>query len=431
MTFTQRLVVLDRDGVLNRMVQHSPGGEFQSPHSLAEVEILPGVPAAVARLTRAGFRVAIATNQPAAAKGEVSPELLEAIHAAVVKGAEAAGGHIDSSHLCRHRREDGCSCRKPLPGLLREALVALPGAAREHAWMVGDRATDVLAGAALGFHTALLGESLFPGDAELLRAGGAEPSFRGNDLPAFVDYLLERLVPAPPAIKLFSDGADLASLLEMAKNPNVAGFTTNPTLMRKAGVGDYVAFAREVLEHIQDRPISFEVFADEFEEMARQALLIASWAKNVYVKIPVTNTRGESSVRLVHELSVSRRVQVNVTALCTLDQVREVSQALAGGAPAVISVFAGRVADTGRDPVPHMREARAIIDAAKAPAELLWASPREVLNVLQAEQAGAHIITVPPDMLKKLALFGKDLGDYSLETVRMFHDDARAAGYTL
>ena len=431
MRFARRLVVLDRDGVLNRMVQHRPGGEFQSPHALSEVEVLPGVPAALARLTRAGLRVAIATNQPAAAKGEVSLDLLEAIHQAVVKGAEAEGGRIDSSHICRHRAEDGCSCRKPLPGLLREALVALPGATSEHAWMVGDRATDVLAGRALGFRTALLGVSLFPGDAELLRAEGAEPSFHGNDLPAFVDFLLEHLVPAQPAIKLFSDGAELASLLETAKDPRVAGFTTNPTLMRKAGISDYVAFAREVLKHIQDRPISFEVFADEFEEMARQARLIASWAKNVYVKIPITNTRGESSVQLVRELSVKARVQVNVTAMCTLDQVRDVSKALVGGAPAVISVLAGRVADTGRDPVPHMREARAIIDASKAPAELLWASPREVLNVLQAEQAGAHIITVPPDMLKKVALFGKDLDSYSLETVKMFHDDARAAGYTL
>jgi len=236
-------------------------------------------------------------------------------------------------------------------------------------------------------------------------------------------------VPTP--IKLFSDGADLASLLEMAKNPKIAGFTTNPTLMRKAGISDYVAFAKQVLEHIKDRPISFEVFADEFDQMASQARLIAAWAKNVYVKIPITNTRGESSLPLVKELSVNARVQVNVTAICTLEQVRGVSQALVGGAPAVISVFAGRVADTGRDPVPHMREARAIVDASQASAELLWASPRELLNIVQAEEAGAHIITVPPDMLKKLSLFGKDLGEYSLDTVKMFHNDAQAAGYTL
>jgi transaldolase len=235
----------------------------------------------------------------------------------------------------------------------------------------------------------------------------------------------------PQTIKLFSDGADLPSLLEMAKNPLISGFTTNPTLMRKAGVADYVAFAHQVLEHIKDRPISFEVFADEFPEMARQARAIAAWAPNVYVKIPITNTRGESSLPLVKELSTKGRVQLNVTAICTLEQVHGVTQALVGGAPAVVSVFAGRIADTGRDPVPYMKAARVICDESGAAAELLWASPRELLNIRQAEEAGAHIITVPPDMLKKLSLFGKSLGDYSLETVKMFHSDAAAAGYKL
>ncbi|HEY8943492.1 MAG TPA: transaldolase [Polyangiaceae bacterium] len=232
-------------------------------------------------------------------------------------------------------------------------------------------------------------------------------------------------------IKLFSDGADLGTLLEMAKNPAIAGFTTNPTLMRKAGVGDYGAFARQVLEAIRDRPISFEVFADEFGEMGTQARRIASWGSNVYVKIPITNTRGESSLPLIRELSVSSSVQINVTAVCTLQQVQGAATALSGGAPSVISVFAGRIADTGRDPMPLMAAARAIIDASGASAELLWASPRELLNIVQAEQAGAQIITVPPDMLKKLPLFGKDLAEYSLETVRMFRTDAEAAGYKL
>jgi transaldolase len=234
----------------------------------------------------------------------------------------------------------------------------------------------------------------------------------------------------PLSIKLFSDGADLPSLLEMAKNPAIAGFTTNPTLMRKAGVSDYAAFARQVLAEIRDRPISFEVFADEFEEMARQAKAIAAWGPNVYVKIPVTNTRGEPAYPLVRELSASG-VHLNVTALCTLEQVHAVTQALRGGAPSVVSVFAGRIADTGRDPIPLMKAARAICDASGAPAELLWASPRELLNIVQAEQAGAHIITVPPDMLKKMNLFGKDLIEFSLETVRMFHRDAEGAGYKL
>ena len=431
MTPGRFLVVLDRDGVLNRLVRHRADGLPESPHTLAEVELLPGVPAALARLTQAGIRLAIATNQPAAAKGEAGVEALDAIHATIVRTAESAGGRIESSHVCRHRAEDGCTCRKPRPGLLREALVAAPGASAARSWMVGDRATDVLAGRAVGFHTALLGASLFPGDAERLSLEGAEPSFRGTDLQAFVDHLLERFVPAPSTIKLFSDGADLASLLETAKNPRIAGFTTNTTLMRKSGVKDYTGFAKQVLAHITDRPISFEVFADEFEAMASQARLIAAWAKNIYVKIPITNTRGESSLALVKDLSVNAGVKLNVTALCSLDQVRGAVGALAGGAPAIISVFAGRIADTGRDPVPLMREARAIIDASGARAELLWASPREVLNVLQAEEAGAHIITLLPELLKKLELFGKDLGEYSLETVQMFHDDAKAAGYTL
>jgi transaldolase len=235
----------------------------------------------------------------------------------------------------------------------------------------------------------------------------------------------------PESIKLFSDGADLASLLEMAKDPRISGFTTNPTLMRKAGVTDYEAFAHQVLAQIKDRPISFEVFADDFHAMAEQAKKIAAWGSNVYVKVPITNTRGEPAAALVKDLSVNARVQLNVTALCTLEQVHETSQALRGGAPAVISVFAGRIADTGRDPLPFMKAARAIIDASGAHAELLWASPRELLNIVQAEQAGAHIITVPPEMLRKMVLFGKSLADYSLDTVKMFHSDAAGAGYKL
>jgi len=235
----------------------------------------------------------------------------------------------------------------------------------------------------------------------------------------------------PETIKLFSDGADLPSLLEAAKDQRISGFTTNPTTMRRAGVTDYVGFAQQVLGHITDRPISFEVFADDFEAMSAQARIIAAWGSNVYVKVPITTTRGDSSAALVKDLSVGVRVQLNVTALCTLEQVHEASQALRGGAPAIISVFAGRIADTGRDPVPFMKAARAIIDASGACAELLWASPRELLNIVQAEQAGAHIITVPPEMLKKMALFGKNLSEYSLETVKMFHSDALAAGYTL
>ncbi len=230
-------------------------------------------------------------------------------------------------------------------------------------------------------------------------------------------------------VKIFADGADLQSLLELADQPHIAGFTTNPTLMRQCGVSDYEGFARKVLEHITDRPISFEVFADDHGEMLRQARLIASWGSNVYVKIPVTDTRGQSTAAVIRELTGSG-VQVNVTALMTLSQVEAVTSTLAGGSPAVISVFAGRVADTGRDPLPLMRAALETI-APYPELELLWASPREILNVRQADDLGVHIITVTHDLLKKLALLGRDLDAFSLETVRMFHDDAATAGYLL
>jgi transaldolase len=238
----------------------------------------------------------------------------------------------------------------------------------------------------------------------------------------------------PPAVsalrvKLFADGADLPGMLEMARLPHIRGFTTNPTLMRKAGVSDYRAFARDVLRAIPDRPISFEVFSDEFEEMERQAREIASWGDNVYVKVPVTNTRAQPAYELVRRLSRAG-LRLNVTALLTLDQVRAVSEALRAGAPSCISVFAGRIADTGRDPLPLMAEAVRIL-ADQPQQELIWASPRELLNVFQADQAGCHIITATNDILKKLSLVGRDLAAYSLDTVRMFFDDGRAAGYAL
>ncbi len=237
-------------------------------------------------------------------------------------------------------------------------------------------------------------------------------------------------IPSLDRIKIFADGASLPSMLESARDPRIAGFTTNPTLMRKAGISDYQAFAKEVLAAIRDKPISFEVFADDVSEMRRQAREIATWGDNVYVKIPVTNTKRESMAALVRELA-SGGVKLNVTAICTLEQVRDVARALAGGAPSVVSVFAGRIADTGRDPIPLMKEALQICRASAPSAELLWASPRELLNIVQAAEIGCDIITVTPDLLKKLELVGKDLGDFSLETVQMFFKDAQAAGFKL
>ena len=230
-------------------------------------------------------------------------------------------------------------------------------------------------------------------------------------------------------VKLFADGADLAGMKEMAANPLIKGFTTNPTLMKKAGVVDYKAFALEVLKAIPDRPVSFEVFADDFGAMEQQGLEIASWGKNVNVKVPVTNTKGEFSGAVIERLS-KKGVQLNVTALLTLQQVKDVTEALDAKTPSIISVFAGRIADTGVDPVPVMAEAVKIMKA-KPKAELIWASPRELLNIFQADAVGCHIITATNDILKKLSLVGKDLGQYSLETVEMFHKDASAAGYTI
>jgi transaldolase len=230
-------------------------------------------------------------------------------------------------------------------------------------------------------------------------------------------------------VKLFADGADVGSIIELADNPRIAGFTTNPTLMRKAGVDDYEGFARKVLDHVTDRPVCFEVFSDDFGEMRAQALRIASWGANVCVKIPVTNTEGLSSTGLVAELT-AEGLRLNVTALLSLDQVRAVAESLAQSPQAIVSVFAGRIADTGRDPVPLMAEAVEIL-APYPGLELLWASPREILNVRQAASVGCHIITLTADLLEKLDGLERDLEEVSLDTVRMFHRDATASGFVL
>ena len=243
--------------------------------------------------------------------------------------------------------------------------------------------------------------------------GGEDPISRVSDL----------------RVKLFADSADLRVIAQMAASPLIKGFTTNPTLMRKAGVADYAAFAREALALVRDRPISFEVFSDEFEEMALQALEIASWGTNVFVKIPVTNTRGEFAGPLIRQL-VTARVQLNVTAILTVEQVEQVANCLSPDVASFVSVFAGRIADTGRDPVPIVRRSVELVAALPRTA-IIWASPRELLNVIQADQCGCHVITAPDDVLAKLPLVGKDLAEFSLDTVRMFRRDAVAAAYAI
>jgi transaldolase len=230
-------------------------------------------------------------------------------------------------------------------------------------------------------------------------------------------------------VAIFADGAEKAGMLEMYGKPYIKGFTTNPTLMRKAGISDYEGFARDILQEIPDRPISFEVFADDFPEMARQARKIATWGKNIRVKIPITNSRRENAVPLCEQLT-REGVPLNVTAVFTLEQVRAVVDAVKGGAPTYISVFAGRIADTGVDPVPLMAEAVRCLTAAPN-TELIWASPRELLNIFQADAIGCHIITVTNDILQKLSLVGRGLSEYSLDTVKMFYNDGMAAGFAL
>ena len=414
---TGRAVFLDRDGVLNRAVVR--GGKPYPPATPEEIEILPDVPAALRRLKERGFLLLVATNQPDVARGTQTRSAVERMHLKL--GSELP---LDGFLVCYHDDSDHCDCRKPRPGLLIEA-------ARRHdldlarCYLVGDRWRDVDAGVAAGCKAIWIDR----GYSE--RPPASAPSSRVASLREAVNWILldyngvcmdalSRL-----RVKLFADGADRAEMLALRANPLIRGFTTNPTLMRKAGVTDFEAFARDVLAGIPDLPLSFEVFDDAFPEMERQARKISGWGDNVYVKIPVTNARGEPATDLICRLSHAG-VKVNVTAILSLAQVRDVVRALAGGAPAFVSVFAGRIADTGRDPVPLMAAAVELLGLSPN-AELIWASPRELLNVFQADAVGCHIITATTDVLRKLTLVGKDLEEYSLETVQMFHRDAAAS----
>ncbi|MEM9256555.1 MAG: transaldolase [Pseudomonadota bacterium] len=230
-------------------------------------------------------------------------------------------------------------------------------------------------------------------------------------------------------VKIFADGANKEDILRLYRTDYIKGLTTNPTLMKNAGITDYEAFAQEILQEVKDKPISFEVFADDFSDMERQALKIASWADNVYVKIPITNTKQAPAYSLIEKLSKAG-VKLNVTAIMTTQQVKGVADSLAQDTPSVVSVFAGRIADTGRDPIPIMEASKSLL-AAQPLAELLWASPRELLNIVHAEQSGCDIITVVPDILQKLSKLDYDLDSYSLDTVKMFYNDASKAGYSL
>jgi transaldolase len=420
----RRAVFLDRDGVLNRAIVRD--GKPYPPASVSELEVLPGVPDALARLRAAGFRLIVVTNQPDVARGAQTREIVEAMHAELL----IRGLPIDSFRVCYHDDGDGCDCRKPKPGLLVSAARD-EGVDLATSFMVGDRWRDVEAGRRAGCGTVFI-------DGGYAEAERSQPDVRVRSLVEAADWILARTSQEEATtlksvndlqVKIFADGADRAGMLEMYRKPYIKGFTTNPTLMRKAGVADYKAFALDVLQAIPDRPVCFEVFADEFGEMERQAREIAAWGSNVYVKVPITNTRREPAYDLIRRLSHAG-VKLNITAMMPLAQVREVAASVAGGAPCFVSVFAGRIADTGRDPVPLMAAAVELLRPTPN-AELLWASPRELLNIFHADAIGCHIITVTNDVLNKIELIGKDLDEFSLDTVKMFYNDARQAGYTL
>jgi transaldolase len=421
-TRLERAVFLDRDGVINKALVRE--GRPYPPNSADELVLVPGAAESLRRLKRLGFRLVVVTNQPDVARGTQTRAAVAEIHRKI-----AAAVPVDEFLVCYNDDADGCDCRKPRPGLLLAAADKF-GLDLDQCFLIGDRWRDVDAGHAAGCTTILIDY----GYRE--RTPSSPPAKRVSSLAGAVEWIStlrsgrsQMAASNQLRIKLFADGADKAAMLGLYADPRIQGFTTNPTLMRKAGITDYLAFAKDILASIPDRPLSLEVFADEFPEMERQAHKIAALGENVYVKIPVTNTKAEPSLELICRLSRSG-VKLNITALLTLGQVRDVTAALRGGAPSYVSVFAGRIADTGRDPVPLMAAAVEMVSV-EPQIELIWASPRELLNIFQADAVGCHIITATSDILKKLSLVGKDLHDYSLDTVRMFYDDARYSGFQL
>jgi len=419
---TKRAVFLDRDGVL--VVPEMRNGRSYAPRSIEAFRIYPYAAEALARLKAAGYLLIVVTNQPDIGNGLVSVEVVSEMHRLLAQALP-----IDRIEMCPHSQSEACNCRKPKPGMLIDAAryceIDLAGSV-----MVGDRFSDMEAGRAAGCRTIFM-------DLGYEREEPVAADYAVRSLREAADVILNVMPNSPGAartvnglkVKIFADGADLDGILEMAELSYIKGFTTNPTLMRKAGVTNYEAFARGLLERITQHPVSFEVFADDFPGMIAQARAIASWGKNVNVKIPVMNTRGEFTGPVLRTLA-AEGIELNVTAIMTPAQVMAVAAVLDYRVPAIVSVFAGRVADTGIDPVAHMRACKDIL-AAQPRAELLWASPREVLNIFQADDIGCDIITCTNDMIAKLSLAGKDLLDYSRETVQMFYRDAAASSFSI
>ncbi|HEX4579451.1 MAG TPA: transaldolase [Candidatus Dormibacteraeota bacterium] len=420
-------VFLDRDGVL---VEATEVDGVPTPSTQrGALELRPGVEEACRQLRADGLLLVCVTNQPDIARGTVR---VESVNAANAELQARLGLH--AILVCPHDDADDCDCRKPRPGLLIRAADTL-GIDLARSVMVGDRWRDVEAGRRAGCATIFIDNGYHERrpDHPDITAGGLDevvPAILRITMPPPIDREAAGTVNAADlTVEIFADGADVASIVALAANPLIKGFTTNPTLMRAAGVTDYERFAREVVAAVPTMPLSFEVFADDFDGMERQARRIAEWGDNVYAKIPVTDTTGTPTRAVINALSETG-VRLNVTALMTVEQVRWVADALAGGPPGFISVFAGRVADTGRDPIPIMVDSLTVM-APHPHLKLIWASPREILNIVQADRIGCHVITVTHDLLKKLSILGTDLDDYSLDTVRMFHRDAAGAGLSL
>lgn len=419
-SFRRSAVFLDRDGVLTSL--RTEGGVQRPPSSLSELELMPGAAQACRSLRRLGYVLVMITNQPDVPRGRTQREAVDAINDVV-----ASRLALDDVRVCYHDDPDECECRKPRPGMIIDAAQDLALNLRS-SFVIGDRWRDVEAGRRAGCRTILLDGSPDEGLS-------CSPDFRARSLTE----ALRHIGPAPETVsvtslselrvEIFADGADEESIRALSADPLIKGFTTNPTLMRQAGVQDYEMFARRAVVLTAGRPLSLEVFDDEFDEMEEQALAIASWGSNVFVKIPITNTRGEPSYGLLRRLAKAG-IQLNATAVFTLEQVRAAATALAAGPRAYISLFAGRIADTGRDPIPLVASAVQLLTPHPR-IGLIWASPREVLNVFHADAAGCHVITMTRELLSKLHLVGKNLDGYSLETVRMFHDDAQRAGYRI
>ncbi len=411
-----RAVFLDRDGVINQPVVRN-GLPFP-PDEPSGFRLIPGVREACQSLKDAGYLLVVVTNQPDVRRGTQTEYAVRLINEAM-----CAQLPIDRVEVCYEPADSpSASRRKPRPGMLFDAARAL-NIDLNQSFMVGDRWRDIDCGNAAGCTTIFIDHHY----NEPLRT---QPVLRSSSLLDATRHIVRNQALEDLSVKIYADGADRERMFALYADPLISGLTTNPTLMHKAGILDYEAFAKDVLGVVRQKPVSFEVFSDEFAEMRRQAFRIASWGDNVYVKIPVTNTRGESSLELVRELC-AKGVKVNVTAILTASQVRSVAEVLYVRTPAVVSVFAGRIADSGLDPLPVMRAAKQAL-AALPLAELLWASVREVWNLFEANAAGCDIVTVPHDILKKaMKTAGADQEQLSLDTVRMFASDAAMAGYRL